>query len=139
SGSRGSEPAKLLSYVQFREPERSLLGLGAQVVEGHVERSGAGDQDHVISYSQAEEGRIRSEQFESHQLTQPALGSIALDRALDRPAHRDPDSVVVPRARDRKSDQGAATEDALAAHHSLKLGLPAEPVSRLHPDGAVSC
>src|ERR1700674_1076010 len=139
SGSRVSKRAKPLSYVQFREPERSKLGLGAQLVERHFERSRAGDQDHVISYSQAEQGRIRSEQFETHQLAQPAPGSIAQDRALHRPAHGDTNTVLVPGAGDRRRDQAPTAEDTLPANRGLELALPAKPVTPLHPGGAVSC
>src|ERR1700730_13066717 len=63
SGRRESEREKSWSWVQFREPDRSLLGLGAQVFERSFERGRPGDQDHVISYSQAAQRRIRPATF----------------------------------------------------------------------------
>src|ERR1700730_8523940 len=62
SGSRESDQAGSLSWIQLREPERCLRRLLAQVGERYVEGRRSGDQNHVISYSQAGQRRIRSEQ-----------------------------------------------------------------------------
>src|ERR1700693_1162479 len=71
SGSRESDQAGSLSWVQLREPERCLHGLLAKVGERYLEGRRSGDQNHVISYSQAGQRRIRSEQLDARQLANP--------------------------------------------------------------------
>src|SRR5216683_356662 len=52
-GNRGSWPVGSSSWLELRKPDCRLLGLRLQVGKGHLQRGGAGDQDHVISYSQS--------------------------------------------------------------------------------------
>src|SRR5713226_2351796 len=93
AGIRESWPRGRSSSIQPGEPERCLLGLRFQVGEGQRERCGTGDQDHVISYSQAAQRRIRSEQISARELTQAAARTVALHRALQLPAHGDADAA----------------------------------------------
>jgi len=137
---QGMDPgmlARIRNYLDLRlEAFRRMI---RQHVERELERRGASDQDHVISYSQAAQRRISAEQFDASQLAQAAPGQIALDRALERAADCDTDAVLRARAGNRKSDQAPAAEDSLAVDRSLELALPAEPVTPLHRGAAVSC
>src|SRR5438445_10278211 len=113
--------------MQPGDPERGLVHVILEVCKRQLERGGASDQNHVISYSHSLERRIRAKQPVARNLAEPPASPIPVDGALDVPAHGDSDATLSGSGGNGKSDECAPREHALARDHRLEIGLPAAP------------